>query len=200
MRCQAVPEGLVGLWNSRHCICKLEPPMWDSPVIEITASADAITLRWVTALCQAPHQKLYAYDLAEECCPLPSHTAPRWSFAIWGHFSPYGMSLMFKQVNGTWITKLGAEDCEDGEASTPWLVCCWPWITRLLRGSGSPAVWPGGRWEGVTSPTSCFLPSFLFLPPNRHTVKEKKGKTDAYSWSVQFNGQKPDLSHVIKSS
>lgn len=65
------------------------------------ASAGAVTLRYVTALGQALHQELHVYDLADKCCPLPSHMAPRGHSAVWGCFSPFGMSVIFKQASGT---------------------------------------------------------------------------------------------------
>lgn len=64
------------------------------------AVADAVTIQWVTALCQALHKQFYV-----QCCSLPSHMAPRWPLAIWGCISSSGMSLLFKQVRGTWIKK-----------------------------------------------------------------------------------------------
>lgn len=164
--------------------------------------AAAVTTRWVTLLC-ARHKTKSVKSMTSRrtaCCPLPSHRAPRWPFAIWGCVSPTGISLMFKQVNGTWIITLGGEDWEDRERNTQRLVCCRPLITRgCWEGQGHQLL-PAGLWEGLSSPTSCFLPLFSFLPLIDTWLKEKKGKTGACSWSVHFNGQKPDLSHVIKSS
>jgi hypothetical protein len=65
-------------------------------------------------------------------------------------------------------------------------------VTSCDLGKGRPL-------DRLEIPRYCFFLSFPFLSLNLLTVKRRKVRTDACSWSVQFNGQKPDMLHVIES-
>lgn len=202
-----MPEGLVGLRNSGNSRSgSWYLTTWDSykpnqfinhsSIIKITAVAAAATIQWVTALCQALHQELRVHDLSKECCLLP-HSSQVALSHLEKHFPGLGCPWYSHKLTGTWITS-GMVRTVRNRRELPY-----DWF------AAGPESHEASENSRVTScnlgpmeslPNSCFLPSFSLLPPTWHMVKEKKGKTDAYSWSVQFNGQKPDMSHVIKSS
>lgn len=167
------------------------PTAWDSHTSEHSKASASGQRRiredhhLMAALQQTPPQGLFVHYLG--CCSLPSCTGPRWPLAAWRCIPYYYYYWHLRNNIERWVL------WEETHSMTGLL---WCFITRLLRSRSAVVTW--GSLEMPELPRHS-LP-FSFLSPNLLTSKKKKGNSDAWSWTVQLNGHKPDLSHAIKSS
>lgn len=111
-----------------------------------------------------------------------------------GPLPPGGVSPILSLAIGTCTTPLSGGI--RGKRPILWTVCCRVTSHEAAEVKVSSCDL-GNTGKVWASQVSLFL---TISVPHLLSSKEKEGSSDAWSWSVQLNGQKPDLSHGVKSS
>lgn len=127
-----------------------------------------------SALCRYYTKSLISMTSLRTAVPFLPTWIPGGPLPFGDVFPPSGMSLTLQQANGTWITTLGGEDCEDQERSILWLVCCRPLITRdCWEGQGHQLwLWAMGK---TRAPQPLASPIVLISAPrSTHSWKKRR--------------------------